>query len=259
MKTLLRSAFLVLGLAITFTVTATALAGVTGPVLANWAFNLNGAVYESPLGPPSPKDAPPTIPAPPGSFPGPLPGYVDTSGFNFFTGFGTIGMTINTLGANNIIAFFDRDIDPYLFYFDSAATNGAPVAGQSWEIDNPVSGDIYSHVVAGSLDNTSTIAGPGDVSMAMGWNFVLGAGEIASLVFSVQPQVPAGIELFNGVPAPGISLVQFLSNDGVEAITFSSTLDIRTAEPIPEPATLLLLGTGLAGVGAIRRKRAKKT
>jgi len=29
-------------------------------------------------------------------------------------------------------------------------------------------------------------------------------------------------------------------------------------QPIPEPATLFLLGTGLAGIGAVRRKRAKK-
>ena len=48
------------------------------------------------------------------------------------------------------------------------------------------------------------------------------------------------------------------STESPDLMIFSGVATAPDQQPIPEPATLFLLGTGLAGIGAVRRKRAKK-
>jgi hypothetical protein len=180
-----------------------------------------------------------------------LPGSVDATGFNFVTGLGAIDITISGAGSHSVDAFFDHEIDEEdnTFFNEFGTATGSLAAGQSWEIDEPgfVFGDIYDNFLAGTLDNTNAVPfrSEDDVSMALGWDFNLDPLDaFATINFLISDQRPAsGFYLTHTDPE---------SND---SIYFSSDLAVT---PIPEPATILLLGTGIAGLIGLGRRRFKR-
>jgi len=181
-----------------------------------------------------------------------LPVGVDGSLFNFDNGLGEIQITIEgstTLG-RSIDAFFDHDIDEAnnTFFNETGSVVGAPSAGQSWEIDEPELGYIYSDFSASDLWDTNYLTGQDDVSMAMGWDFDLGLNEIAIISLSLSEAMPtSGFYLTQTDPD---------SNNGNGSnIYFSGTLNIR---PVPEPSIIFLFGIGLTGL-VITRRRMNKT
>ncbi len=200
--------------------------------LFDWAFNIDGTLYEA-------------------SNSDPLPGNINASGFDLLSGLGTITITSAGAGSHSVIAFFDHEIDETVntYFNEVGSTVGAPAAEQSWEIDEPgyVFGNIYDNFKAGTLDNSNGVpsSAPEDVSMALGWNFILGAGETASLNFNLL--------LSETAPTSGFYLVHTdTDSESPASLYFSSTLDIKSSS-VPEPGLLFLLVTGLAGLFGFRR------
>ncbi len=181
------------------------------------------------------------------------------------SGLGTLTWSSSAAGSHTFIAMFDYDIDKdtNTFFNEYGATGGLPATGQSWEIDEPgyVFGTIYNNVMVGALDNTNGVPAGSeeDVSMAMGWNFELIAGQTAVITLSISDVLPSGFYLTHADPG---WYIDPLSGDVIQAgapytFYFSSNLTIvdGNTPPVPEPATMFLMGTGLVGLFASTRRK----
>ena len=197
------------------------------PFLYDYGFNIDNTDYIFPLD-------------------GDTDSRMDLSGFDDWTGLGSIFISINGAGVHSFDAFFDHEIDEAIntFFNQFGATAGVVAAGQSWEIDEPgyVFGDIFDNFWFSELDNSNNVpsGSEDDVSMAMGWDFTLALDEIATISLSLTELMPSG----------GFYLTHS-DPDSNENIYLSSSLTIA---PIPEPSILYLFGAGLAGMFMSRRR-----
>jgi hypothetical protein len=198
--------------------------------LWDWALNIDGALT-------LPGDA--------------LPSTVDASGFDFNTGLGTLSVTATAPGNHFVGLFVDHELSEATntFYNESGATSGTPLAGQTWEIDEPgyVFGDIYDNVIASSLDGSNGVpaGSEDDVSMAMGWDITVAAGIESIVTFDLSTVAPFG----------GFYLVHQDPDSG-EKVYFSGDVQVV---PLPSAVLLGSLGLGVAGrlVGRFNRRKTR--
>ncbi len=146
-------------------------------VLYDWAFNLDGEIYE---------DWRSDIL--------PMSGDLDENGL------GTLTWNTDVPGPHRFIAFFDYEIDQAenTFFNSNGQSVNLPPPELHWEIDEPgyTFGDIYDHVIDPSLpqlDNTTAMATgfEDDVSMAVGFDFTLNAGDSAMVTLVLSDTEPS--------------------------------------------------------------------
>ncbi len=232
-------------------------------ILYDWSFNVNGDITENLAGMGDDLSA--------------VSG-LDFSLFDDYTGLGTLSLTFDPGTAGNyfVDAFFDLEFDEEdnIFSNEKAAINGTRPDDLTWEVDEPqyiplvdegepphYVGDIYNHFSDNEFDNlifSSTqefntlydINDPfsgEDVSVGLGWNFYLAAGEYAEITFSVT----------DAFSASGF-YIRHYDPDSDESAVFTTNIDINGgSQNVPEPATgsLLVLGLLLVGFVGARRKR----
>jgi hypothetical protein len=137
-------------------------------------------------------------------------------------------------------------------YFNEYGTaNGTPAANQSWEIDEPgwIYGDIYSNFQNSTLDGSNNVPSnmADDVAMAMGWDFSLLGYQTALINFYLSDILPTTAPFY----------LMHRDPDSDESLYLYSDISI-TAAPVPEPATITLMGLGILGALGARKKRLSK-
>lgn len=158
-------------------------------------------------------------------------------------------------------SFLDAEIDePINSFFNeygdvigTVGTGAADADPDSWEIDEPgfLFGDIYDNLFLGALDNSNGVPSsfPDDPSMALG--FSLGG---------LNPLDAATINILiseDGDSIGSLALAHFDSDTRSNTvITLSGQSAVTPITSVPEPSTLVLLGSGLAAmIGLGRRMR----
>jgi hypothetical protein len=121
-------------------------------------------------------------------------------------------------------------------------------------IPNPSNGDEFiPSITKNNYDSGATEGAPNNINPP---GILPGQTDIFYLDFTGTNFTEATFSLAEFINYTGVRL-QSLPNDINGDSLFLAGKEAPNA-PVPEPATILLVGTGLAGLAAVRRRKAKK-
>ncbi len=168
---------------------------------------------------------------------------VDLSLFDTMSGFGSIEVLLSGAGNFNIASFFDFELSSSIntFFNENGTQVGIAPMGLTWEIDEPgfLFGDIFTNWENGALDNSNgvPVGLEDDVSVALGWQFMLNSNEVASIIFEVSEVLPT----------QSFYLMQH-DPESNETLYFSTSINISSTA-VPTPSIVYVFALGLLCLG----------
>jgi hypothetical protein len=166
-----------------------------------------------------------------------------------------VGLMTTALSSNAAVMLFGNNSSG-LTYTEAGmtitATSAEPVrTNGTWFLDCCDAGpETFSLATGGLFDLQSIFIGHVDGSDPVVWKGYLGVNELVSTSFNSGQGSTFNFAGFTGLDRVTMSVSGRFTDPNFDNLTFQAA-----ATQVPEPASLALLGIGLAGLSAMRRRQ----